>query len=122
MDREAADLCSSAGSTRHVGARGAQGRAPAAAAALPPELELQPLKFPLLPPLLQVNTAAVVTVSRGMNHVEGGWPKEVDHTEAEQVGCLQQGCLHPCAAVDAAQHCCCAGCLANPCSPPPSAS
>lgn len=23
-----------------------------------------------------------------MNHVEGGWPKEVDHTEAEQVGWL----------------------------------
>ena len=37
---------------------------------------------------MQVNTTAVVTVSRGMNHVEGGWPKEVDHTEAEQVGRL----------------------------------
>lgn len=33
----------------------------------------------------QVNTTAVVSVSRGMNHVEGGWPKEVDPAEAEQV-------------------------------------
>lgn len=33
-----------------------------------------------------------------MNHVEGGWPKEVDHTEAEQVGgllhSLQSTCTH----------------------------
>jgi hypothetical protein len=33
----------------------------------------------------QANTTAVVLVSSGMSHVEGGWPKEVDHTEVEQV-------------------------------------
>ena len=54
--------------------------APAAAAAG------APTQAASLLPYLQVNTTAVVTVSRGMNHVEGGWPKEVDHTEAEQVG------------------------------------
>lgn len=36
-------------------------------------------------PCRQVNTTAVVSVTRGMVHTEGGWPKEVDHTEAEQV-------------------------------------
>jgi len=30
-----------------------------------------------------VNTARVKTNSRVMNHVEGGWPKEVDYTEAQ---------------------------------------
>jgi len=30
-----------------------------------------------------VNTARVKTHSRVMNHVEGGWPKEVDYTEAQ---------------------------------------
>ena len=34
---------------------------------------------------MQVNTAAVVCISHGMSHSEGGWPKEVDPTEAEQV-------------------------------------
>ena len=38
---------------------------------------------PALPP--QANTTAVVLVNSGMAHLEGGWPKEVDHTEAEQV-------------------------------------
>ena len=33
----------------------------------------------------QVNTNAVVYVNKAMNNVEGGWPKEVDYTEAEQV-------------------------------------
>eukprot|EP00887_Chlorella_sp_A99_P007769 scaffold20.g7769.t1 len=33
----------------------------------------------------EANTTAVVHINRAMNHVEGGWPKEVDHTEAEQV-------------------------------------
>lgn len=35
--------------------------------------------------MLQANTNAVVHVNKAMNHVEGGWPKEVDYTEAEQV-------------------------------------
>ena len=34
---------------------------------------------------LQANTNAVVHTNKAMNHVEGGWPKEVDYTEAEQV-------------------------------------
>jgi hypothetical protein len=33
----------------------------------------------------QANTTAVVLTNSGMSHMEGGWPKEVDHTEAEQV-------------------------------------
>ena len=33
----------------------------------------------------QVNTVATVFTSRGMQHTEGGWPKEVDPTEAEHV-------------------------------------
>ena len=33
----------------------------------------------------QVNTVAQAFVARGMQHTEGGWPKEVDHTEAEHV-------------------------------------
>lgn len=32
----------------------------------------------------QANTTAVLNISRSMHHVEGGWPKEVDFTEAEQ--------------------------------------
>ncbi len=35
--------------------------------------------------LIQVNTTAVVFATKAMNHVEGGWPKEVDYTEAEHV-------------------------------------
>ena len=35
--------------------------------------------------LCQVNTTAVVFATKAMNHVEGGWPKEVDYTEAEHV-------------------------------------
>ena len=35
--------------------------------------------------LVQVNTTAVVFATKSMNHVEGGWPKEVDYTEAEHV-------------------------------------
>lgn len=34
--------------------------------------------------MLQVNTDAVVLVSKGMWHTEGGWPKDVDCTEVEQ--------------------------------------
>lgn len=34
---------------------------------------------------LQVNTNAVVLVNKAMCHLEGGWPKEVDCTEVEQV-------------------------------------
>ncbi|KAL3145226.1 Dynein, 70 kDa intermediate chain, flagellar outer arm [Trebouxia sp. C0010 RCD-2024] len=33
----------------------------------------------------EVNTTAVVFATKAMNHVEGGWPKEVDYTEAEHV-------------------------------------
>lgn len=32
-----------------------------------------------------MNTTAVVFATKAMNHVEGGWPKEVDYTEAEHV-------------------------------------
>ena len=39
----------------------------------------------LLPGVIQVNTTAVVFATKAMNHVEGGWPKEVDYTEAEHV-------------------------------------
>ena len=39
----------------------------------------------LLPQMIQVNTTAVVFATKAMNHVEGGWPKEVDYTEAEHV-------------------------------------
>ena len=34
---------------------------------------------------LQANTTAVVYATKAVNHVEGGWPKEVDYTEAEHV-------------------------------------
>lgn len=34
---------------------------------------------------MQVNTNPVVLVNRGLAHTEGGWPKEVDSTEMEQV-------------------------------------
>lgn len=33
---------------------------------------------------LQVNTERIETSSRGMNHVEGGWPKDVDPNVVEQ--------------------------------------
>lgn len=29
------------------------------------------------------NTVAVILASKAMSHVEGGWPKDVDYTEAE---------------------------------------
>ena len=32
----------------------------------------------------QANTVTVVLETRGMNHQEGGWPKEIDPSEAEQ--------------------------------------
>ena len=38
-----------------------------------------------LPVPLQANTTAVVYATKAVNHVEGGWPKEVDYTEAEHV-------------------------------------
>jgi len=31
------------------------------------------------------NTTAVVYASRAMSHIEGGWPKDIDYTEAEHV-------------------------------------
>ena len=57
---------------------------PPASCAAPP-ITPTSLHLCLPPPPVQVNTAAVVCTSHGMNHVEGGWPKEVDPTEAEQV-------------------------------------
>ncbi|KAK9824062.1 hypothetical protein WJX72_007469 [[Myrmecia] bisecta] len=33
----------------------------------------------------EANTNAVVFANKAMNHVEGGWPKEVDFTEAEHI-------------------------------------
>ena len=33
----------------------------------------------------QVNTERSKSMSRGMNHVEGGWPRDVNPTETEQV-------------------------------------
>eukprot|EP00891_Asterochloris_glomerata_P005483 jgi/Astpho2/5483/fgenesh1_pm.00078_%23_1_t len=33
----------------------------------------------------EANTTAVVYATKAVNHVEGGWPKEVDYTEAEHV-------------------------------------
>ncbi len=33
----------------------------------------------------EVNTTAVLYASKAMSHVEGGWPKDVDYTEAEHV-------------------------------------
>lgn len=35
--------------------------------------------------LTQVNTERYETDSRGINHVEGGWPKDVNPAEVEQV-------------------------------------
>lgn len=29
------------------------------------------------------NTIAVILASKAMNHQEGGWPKDIDYTEAE---------------------------------------
>ena len=31
----------------------------------------------------EANTNAVIYASKAMSHVEGGWPKDVDYTEAE---------------------------------------
>lgn len=31
----------------------------------------------------EANTTAVLFASKAANHVEGGWPKDVDYTEAE---------------------------------------
>ena len=34
---------------------------------------------------MQVNTERFETDSRGINHTEGGWPKDVNPSEVEQV-------------------------------------
>ena len=34
---------------------------------------------------MQVNTERFETDTRGINHTEGGWPKDVNHAEIEQV-------------------------------------
>jgi len=34
---------------------------------------------------LQINTERFETETRGVNHVEGGWPKDVNPLEIEQV-------------------------------------
>lgn len=31
----------------------------------------------------EVNTNAVIFTNKAMSHVEGGWPKDIDYTEAE---------------------------------------
>ena len=31
-----------------------------------------------------MNTVRFETESRGMNHTEGGWPKDINHAEVEQ--------------------------------------
>jgi len=35
--------------------------------------------------ILQINTERFETGSRGINHTEGGWPKDVNPQEVEQV-------------------------------------
>ena len=53
-----------------------------------PGWQLDPLSTPWLSPVpecVQANTTAVVLANKAMNHVEGGWPKEVDCSEAEHV-------------------------------------
>ncbi len=34
--------------------------------------------------IMQVNTERFETESRGMNHTEGGWPKDINPAEVEQ--------------------------------------
>lgn len=34
---------------------------------------------------LQINTESFETETRGVNHIEGGWPKDVNPLEIEQV-------------------------------------
>ncbi len=34
---------------------------------------------------MKVNTERFETETKGINHVEGGWPKDVDPSEVEQV-------------------------------------
>ena len=33
----------------------------------------------------QVNTPTIEFDARGVNHTEGGWPKDINHLDAEQV-------------------------------------
>ena len=42
------------------------------------------LSLPFKHIFLQVSTEAVVLVNKGMWHIEGGWPKDLDCTESEQ--------------------------------------
>ena len=37
------------------------------------------------PPRAQANTLQILHRAQGMSHTEGGWPKDVDCTEAEHV-------------------------------------
>jgi dynein intermediate chain 2, axonemal len=42
----------------------------------------------------EANTVAVILASKAMSHVEGGWPKDIDHTEAEHtIRCEHVGVL-----------------------------
>lgn len=43
---------------------------------------------------MQANTNAVVYASKAVHHTEGGWPKEVDHLEAEHVIRFRKKVLH----------------------------
>ena len=38
------------------------------------------------------NTEAVILAAKAMNHVEGGWPKDIDCTEAEHT--IRCGAMH----------------------------
>ena len=35
--------------------------------------------------IIQVNTERFETETRGINHIEGGWPKDINPQEVEQV-------------------------------------
>jgi len=40
----------------------------------------------MLSVVVKVNTLSMDFDSRGINHTEGGWPKDVNHLDVEQVG------------------------------------
>ena len=46
--------------------------------------ELESVELLLLYLFFQVNTERFETDTRGINHVEGGWPKDINPAEVEQ--------------------------------------
>jgi dynein intermediate chain 2 len=42
----------------------------------------------------EANTEAVILKDKAMNHMEGGWPKDIDCTEAEHT--IRWGCVTAC--------------------------